>query len=133
MTAVTKYFFTALYDPPNRWSVVRWWESRRLVYNMCVGGAGLVSVGVGALLAALPPAPLPSFMPWGAAVVFGVLANVGYTLGPVVDLLLRKVLAGRAAAIGPVLFRYGFVFSMGLALLPIPVFALGWILRFVLP
>ena len=38
----------------------------------------------------------------------------------------------RAGAVGPVLFRYGFVFSLGLTLLPIPLVVAGWLLRSVL-
>lgn len=124
MTAVTKYFFTPLYDPPSGWSVVKWWESRRLMYNLCVGAAGLVSLGVGSLFFGFPPVEVGL-----GAVVFGTLANVCYTSGSVVDLLLRKVLGGRAAALGPALFRHGFVFSVGLALLPIPMMAFGWLFR----
>jgi hypothetical protein len=30
---------------------------------------------------------------------------------------------------GPALFRYGFVFSLGLTLLPIPLIVLSWIAR----
>ena len=31
----------------------------------------------------------------------------------------------------PALFRYGFVFSVGLSLLPIPVAALSWLVRLI--
>jgi hypothetical protein len=35
----------------------------------------------------------------------------------------------RAPAIGPVLFRYGFVFSVGLTVLPVLLAGLGWLAR----
>jgi hypothetical protein len=71
-------------------------------------------------------------MPWLGVFLYGVMANVGYTLGPVADLLFRRLLGDRAPAVAPALFRYGFVFSMGLSLLPIPLAFLGWLARLVL-
>ena len=53
--------------------------------------------------------------------VLSVVANLCYTLGSVTDLALRRVLGIRAPDLAPVLLRYGFVFSLGLTLLPIPV------------
>jgi hypothetical protein len=38
-----------------------------------------------------------------------------------VDLILRRQLGIRAPDVAPALLRYGFVFAMGLTLLPIPV------------
>ena len=128
VTAVEKYFFTPLYYPRSAWSVVRWWEARRPVYNAVVGTAGLLTLGAAAVLE-----PFPNlWFPLGAALVYGTMANVCYTLGPVADLTLRKLLGDRAPAVGPVLFRYGFAFSLGLTLLPIPFFLLGRLIRFFL-
>ena len=61
--------------------------------------------------------------------VYAVLANAAYTLGPAADILLRRVLGDRGRAVGPVLFRYGFVFSVGLTLLPIAVAGMSWVFR----
>lgn len=130
MTAVEKYFFTPLYYPRSPWAVFGWWESRRPVFNLCVGGAGLFTLASVTLLAHLPPHPMGSFLPWGPVLVYGLMANVCYTLGPLGDLLLRRALGDRAPAIAPVLFRYGFVFAVGLTLLPVPLAVLGWLFRF---
>lgn len=133
MTAIEKYFFTPVYYPRTGWSILRWWESRRPLYNVCVGATGLASLGTAVLFAALPPHPLPLPTALGGVAVgvalYGVLANVCYSLGAPADILLRRFLGDRAAAAGPVLFRYGFVFSIGLTLLPIPLAALGWVFR----
>jgi hypothetical protein len=129
MTAVEKYFFTPLYYPHTAWSVLGWWEARRPLFNLCVGSAGAVSLAACALFAQLPPHPAVVSVPWLGVVAYGVLANLCYTLGPVTDLLLRRRLGGRAPAIGPVLLRYGFVFSVGLSLLPVAVGGLGWLAR----
>jgi hypothetical protein len=132
MTAIEKYFFTPIYHPRSAIGVIRWWESRRLLYNASVGAAGVTSLGVMALLGSLPPHPLPFDM--GILLigvpVYGLLANLGFTVGAPADLLLRRFLGERAAAAGPVLFRYGFVFSVGLTLLPIPAAVIDWVLRF---
>jgi len=129
MTAVERYFFTPLYYPHSAWSVVRWWESRRLLFNLWVGAAGLLSVGVASLFGRLPPHPVSFPFPWTGILLYGLLANAGYTLGSITDLLLRRLLGDRAPAVAPALFRYGFVFSLGLTLLPIPVAGLGWLFR----
>lgn len=123
MTAVEKYFFTPLYHPQSAWSVVKWWESRRPLFNGAVGATGLLTMGT---IALVDPAPTPLY--WGGALLYGFLANACYTLGPVVDLGLRRLLGDRAPALGPVLFRYGFAFSLGLTLLPTPLLLIGRIL-----
>jgi hypothetical protein len=129
MTAIEKYFFTPLYYPRSPWSVLRWWEARRLVFNVWVGGAGLISLGFVTVLSRLPPHPIAMSIPWRVVVVYAVLANAFYSLGPVADILLRRLFGERAPAVGPVLFRYGFVFSVGLTLLPIAVASLSWVVR----
>lgn len=132
MTAIEKYFFTPIYYPHGAWSVVRWWESRRPLFNLCVGAAGMLTLGAATFFALLPPHPVHIAFPWIGILVYGAMANVCYSLGAPADLLLRRLLGERAAAAGPVLFRYGFVFSLGLTLLPIPLVALGWILRWLI-
>lgn len=131
MTAIERYFFTPVYFPRHAWAVVSWWESRRLLFNVAVGGAGLLALGVANLFALLPPSSWQPTFPGLAVVVYGIMANVCYSLGAPVDLLLRRLLGVRAAAAGPALFRYGFVFSLGLTLLPIPLSVLGWVARMI--
>lgn len=70
MTAVEKHFFTPLYVARSPWSVVAWWESRRPLFNLAVGAAGLLSLGVASLL---EPVFFP--VPWQAVVTYGVAAN----------------------------------------------------------
>ena len=130
MTAVEKYFFTPIYYPRSAWSVVSWWESRRLVYNLSVGAAGMVTLTSAVLATALPPHPIPpDFRMVIPVVVYGVMANVCYSLGAPVDLLLRRFLKDDAPAVGQALFRYGFAFSLGLSLLPAPFFILGYLMK----
>jgi hypothetical protein len=124
-SAVAKYFFTPLYYPRSPFDVIAWWERRRLAYNITVGTAGLVSLGTLVLLAPGPGSTMNDFGLLIGVAVYGVAANACYTLGWVADLWLRRTLGIRAPDIGPVLLRYGFVFSVGLSLLPIPVAMIG--------
>ena len=128
---IEKYFFTPIYYPHGAISVVKWWESRRLMFNVCIGAAGVTTIAATQLLGALPPhGVIPNVGMFLFIVpLYGVLANICYTLGAPADLLLRRFLGDRAATAGPVLFRYGFVFSVGLTLLPIPLAAIGWVIR----
>jgi hypothetical protein len=52
-------------------------------------------------------------------VAFGVLANVCYSLGPLVELTLHKLWGRAVLPVGPSLFRMGLTVSVRLALLPI--------------
>jgi len=128
-TAVERWFFTPLYYPRGPLQVIGWWERRRLMYNVSVGAAGVLTLAVGAALGVLP---LPGTMPGEimGVILYGLLANVCYSMGPVADLVLRRILGIRAPDVAPVLFRYGFVFSVGLTLLPIPLMVAGTIAQF---
>lgn len=110
-----------LYAPPARRStpaIVAWWERRRLAYNAFVGGAGLVSLGsVGAAGVLLGEGGnLGGVL--AMAGVFGVMANLCYCLGPATEVVMEKVWGRRVLPTGPVLYRMGLTFSVGLALFP---------------
>lgn len=104
--------------------IVTWWESRRLLYNVIVGMTGLVTLAVIAIADATTSAhAVPSGAgrgPWLPILTYGALANVCYTLGPIIELTLERVWRDRLLPIGPALFRQGLAFSIGLTLLPIP-------------
>lgn len=112
-------------------STVRWWESRRLVFNKAVGAAGLVTLAGVSLLVALPPysSPMPFPEVLGPVAIYALMANVCYTLGWQVELLARRVWGRSAPELGPLLFRQGLIFSVGLTLLPLLLAAFLWIAR----
>jgi len=109
--------------PANRRTVlgiVTWWESRRLLYNLIVGACGLVTlvvVSVAMLVAGQNPF---RGSPWVPVLAYGIMANVCYTLGPLIEITLERVWKDRILPIGPALFRQGLAFAIGLTLLPIP-------------
>jgi hypothetical protein len=117
MSTLVEFLFPA---PAERTpaAILRWWERRRLPYNLMVGGAGIVSLGLANLLFALPPEPISPMLDWRPIVVFGVLANLCYGLGSVVEIVLQSVWRGRLLPVGPTLYRMGLTFSVGLALFP---------------
>jgi len=117
MTSLTEFLFPA---PARRTAgaIVGWWESRRLAYNVWVGSAGLVSLGVNFAMRLLfgdPIHPTQALIP---VTVFAVMANLCYLFGPATEILIQKVWGHRLLPTGPTLFRMGLTFSVGLALLP---------------
>ena len=114
-------------------STLRWWESRRLFYNKVVGATGLVTVAGFSIISLLPPHPLP-VQPLGLLVgsaVYGILANGCYSAGWILEMLARKVWGRQAPDLGPLLFRQGLIFSVGLTLFPLLLASLIWVARII--
>lgn len=120
-TAVERFFFTPLYYPKSPLQVIGWWERRRLVYNLSVGAVGVLSLASALFVSPGPDSTMRDFAFVGFSLVYALAANACYTLGWVADLALRKWLGVRAPDIAPVMLRYGFVFSLGITALPIPI------------
>lgn len=129
MSTVTKFFFRMPYPLQTTGSIVRWWEARRLIYNLAVCSTGLITLAIANLIAALSPSPSHLGAPLALVVVYAVLANLCFCLGPIVDILVCRRFGPNYSAVGPTLFRYGFAFAVGLTLLPIPIALVGWGVR----
>jgi hypothetical protein len=128
MSALVRVLFPdpSLVRTPRR--LLRWWESKRLTYNLVVGGAGLVTLGVLDTVARLIGVSPQSAVPWRLVVVYGVLANVCYTAGWAAETLLQRWLRRDTYGLGPALFRHGLVFSVGLTLFPAVMAPTLWLL-----
>jgi hypothetical protein len=124
MSALTRYFFRTSVDRPSTWETVEWWESRRVIYNAVVGAAGLVTLGCASILSLLTEG---TFMPipWQVPLAYGLIANICYTFGWGAELWLKRLIGDNAATAGAAIFRYGFVFSVGLTLLPAAMFTVA--------
>ena len=109
--------------------ILTWWESRRLVYNVIVGTTGLVSLGIIGLISIIPPGVPRLLPPWQLILAYGAAANVCYTFGPAVEILLQRIWKRKVLPVGPVLFRQGLSFSVGLTLLPVMVASAAWVVR----
>lgn len=121
-----------LFPPPaprNTWGIIRWWESRRLKYNLVVGGTGVLSLGAIHLLSSLPPDPIPVPFLLQPIIAYGILANICYLLGPSAEILVEKLGGGKVLPTGPSFWRMGLTFSVGLTLLPTLIMAMVWVLR----
>ena len=129
MTAITEFLYPA---PAKRTvgGIMKWWEKRRLAYNVAVGTAGLFTVGYGSLVMMLwgefEPVPLV-----GVA-VFGVMANLCYLFGPAVEILVEKIWGNQVLPVGPALYRMGLTFSVGLALFPALIITMISVVRVVI-
>jgi hypothetical protein len=127
MPALTRFFFRAPYSAPSTGEIVRWWESRRPFYNLAVLMAGVTSL-TAVFVAELLLGEGAARIPWGGIMVYGFLANLLYTLGPIADTIVMRTWGRDYSEVGPTMFRYGFVFAVGLTLLPVPLVALRVIL-----
>ena len=125
-----------LYPAPAKRSVggiVKWWEKRRLAYNVAVGSAGVVTLVLGHLFLALPPNGFinTDFGWWPVPLIYGVLANLCYFAGPTAEILIEKTFKGQVLPTGPGLYRMGLTFAVGLTLLPALVQVVFWVARIV--
>lgn len=103
-------------------SSLRWWESRRLTFNKAVGAAGLTTLAGTSLMLLVGPdtlGPGPGLGMLVLSAVYGVAANVCYSMGWVIESVARAIWGRQAPDVGPLLFRQGLIFSVGLTLLPL--------------
>lgn len=129
MTSLTDFLFPA--PAPRRVSsIIAWWEERRLAYNLILGGTVLLTLGVVNLAMWVAPGPF-RWVPWQPVVIYGVLANFCYLLGPALEVAIEKLWGGRVLPTGPGLFRMGLTFAVGLTLLPILVVMIGLVARII--
>jgi hypothetical protein len=127
VTSLIRFFFRAPYSAPRSREIWHWWESRRPVYNFAVIAAGITTL-ITVYLAELLIGGSTGGVPWIGIVIYGILANLLYTLGPIADSFVMRRWGPDYSEVGPTLFRYGFVFAVGLTLLPVPLVALRVIL-----
>jgi hypothetical protein len=133
VSALTRFFFRYPASCRTPVEIVTWWEARRIPFNLAVGSAGLITLTAAHLITRLPPHPnpMPVVPSLVAAGIYGILANVCYTAGWMGELLVRRGAGDELEPVGPALFRYGFVFSIGLTLFPIAIAGLDLAFRIV--
>jgi hypothetical protein len=107
-------------------AVIGWWEARRIPYNLTVGSAGILTciviavVGMGSYFFfnsdfGLPGSPL--FAVFGV-VIYGILANICFTGGWIVELIVRKAWPQEADRFATTSFSLGLFLSVLLTLTP---------------
>ncbi len=129
MSALTEFLFPV---PAERraGAIFRWWEKRRLGYNLAIAGAGLFTYVYGTIVTLLPPnSEGLDYPPLEGPLTILLVANLLYLLGPVSETLATAVLGRHRPSVGPALFRAGLTVSVGLALFPSLVMTFIWIVR----
>lgn len=103
------------------WEVVWWWERRRIVFNLAVLAAGIVSV-LAVLLTGSRLLPGEDvFEPLGllvGAAAYAFAANACFCLGWITELLWSGGDTSRTAPVRRRLFRVGVWSSIGVTRLP---------------
>lgn len=100
----------------SRRDLVKWWEARRIRYNLLVGGVGVVTWVLVLFVGSLAVKPgvdfEEPFMMIIGPIIYGILANLCYSLGWVVDTTIYR---GNPRT---VLYKSGLIFSLILTALP---------------
>jgi hypothetical protein len=111
--------------------VIRWWELRRLVYNAVLLVVGVAAIaGMEWLMTKVIPLGEDAIEPmllFVGVVVYGVMANLCYTLGWIIELWSRKTDPVAARRRGQWMFRAGLLFSCVLTSLPFWFACVYWI------
>lgn len=131
MHALTRFLFPAP-APRTVGGILAWWERRRPAYNLIVGGAGVVSLlGFVPLVALTGEGFPPLGFLWPPIVAVGLAANLFYCLGPAMEIAATKVWGDELLPPGPVLYRMGLTFSVGLMFVPLMMVLLVWVARII--
>jgi hypothetical protein len=109
---------------------VVWWEKRRIVFNLAVLAAGLVS-GLAIELIGSRFAQPGEDVEEPLAIIVGVIAyavaaNAFYTVGWITEILWSGGDTSRTEAIRPRVFRLGLILSVVLTLLPGVLVPIAW-------
>ena len=114
--------------------IVFWWEARRPAFNLLVGVTGILTciaiVAIGLAfdqlhgpdpeLMLLPDPPIFAIV---GVIGYGIAANICYTGGWIVELLVRWTWPEESHQLATLSFTLGLVVAVLVTLLPIPLFA----------
>lgn len=116
-------------------AIVSWWEKRRLFYNLFCIAMGIVSLvfyhifwACSGLLDAADDIIEPMLLP---VLVIGapLCWNLGFVLGPLIQILIPKSRPGIRKRMGPILLKSGIVFSVVVFAMPVVDAGLAFFLR----
>ncbi len=116
--------------------IFKWWESRRLAYNVIVGVSGALTMSIATVFGQLIGEPMAVGQLLTPVVPIAIMANICYTLGPLTEWFLHRLWGKEVLPVGPHLFRAGLILSTGVIFL-IPTLLMGfalvlWLVRAVL-
>lgn len=121
-------------------AVIKWWELRRIPYNLIVGVLGVFTCVITVLVAAIASEkfweplglPDPPIIAVFAVIFFAVMANLCYTGGWMAELVVRAIWKERAGDFAQISFTLGLLFSAAVTLAPAVLFTVLLILRLLL-
>ena len=110
------------HDKSNK-EVIRWWEQRRILYNIVMLAAGSATILLALLLREIAFTDLMNVFP--PVLIVALSANLFYTLGWIMEIVCRKFIREKEVVqkAGPILFIAGislsilFTFAIDIALL----------------
>jgi hypothetical protein len=110
--------------------IIKWWELRRIPYNIAVGTAGIITLVVVVAVAAIASEKLgeplglpdPPIIAVFAVIGYAIGANVCFTGGWMAEIIARKLWQERVGAFAQISFALGVVFSILLTLAPAVLF-----------
>jgi Na+/glutamate symporter len=120
--------------------IIKWWELRRIPYNIAVGAAGIITLIIVVAVAAITSEkfdeplglPDPPIIAVFAVIGYAICANVCFTGGWLVEVLVRKIWRERAGAFAQISFALGLTLSILLTLAPAALFT-GHLIARLLP
>ena len=124
--ALASWLFSRQLEKSHPAHVVAWWELRRLPYNVIVGATAALSLGVFFAVgftceraAGVPLGyPTPPLLVAVAGLAYGVVANVFYTVGWILELLVARLWRVSTPVFGPIAFTLGTTLSVVVTLIP---------------
>lgn len=132
MTVATPPADPSLAARSTPWSAIVWWEIRRIPFNIALAVAGLASLAAiyGVFDPLVPPGedliePVPLYLAVG---LYAAMANAGYTLGWVSELIWSGGDPARTEPFRARVFYAGLLGSVTLTLAPAAVAGLAWLL-----
>jgi hypothetical protein len=105
------------------WDAIGWWETRRVPYNLIVGGAGILTCVVISIFAAVGMlvfgadfgSPLSGLI---GILIYGIMATICFTFGWVAELVVWKAWPQQVDRFAIESFSLGLVVSVLLTLTP---------------
>ena len=120
MKNLPTWFFRAPTTLGSPLAIIKWWEARRVPYNILIGVYGVISLTLFYFFiqSSGKLEPGEDAVEPIAFIAAPIAINLAYTAGWFVELILRYVFAVRSTKTGPCLLKAGVIFSLVVASLP---------------
>jgi hypothetical protein len=129
--------FTRREDITSKAEIIKWWELRRIPFNIAVGVTGILTCAILSTVDAIAenrlgePLAFPS-SPIGAILAiigYAIAANVCFACGWLTEIIVRKIWQEHAGKFAQISFSLGLLFSILLTLMPAAFFVVFLVIR----